>query len=140
MFAITFAAVSQASSARFERLVDVLPADHDQRVDPVVAEERGDRVVDDPVAFVLEPLQLDERSAGSRAAPSGRVRAIESCSTAWTRMLHCSTACFVVDSIAVELEQVGDLLDVVDDVVELGRELRRCPRGRTASGTACSGA
>ena len=38
-------------------------------------------------------------------------------------MLHCSTACFVVGLDPVEPEQVADLLDVVDDVVELGREL-----------------
>ncbi len=43
-----------------ERLVDVLPADDDQRVDPLVAEERGERVAEDAVAFVLERLDLDE--------------------------------------------------------------------------------
>src|SRR5512143_4061609 len=36
----------------------VLPADHDHRVDPV-GEERGDRVGGDPVAVVLEPVDLD---------------------------------------------------------------------------------
>ena len=61
MFAITFAAVSQASSARSESLVDVLPANHDQRVDAVVAEERGERVTQDAVALVLERLQLEQR-------------------------------------------------------------------------------
>ena len=61
MFAITLAAVSQASSAALERLVDVLPADHDQRVDAVVAEQRRERVAEDAVALVLERLQLDER-------------------------------------------------------------------------------
>ena len=31
----------------FERLVDVLPANHDQRVDALVAEQRGERVAQD---------------------------------------------------------------------------------------------
>ena len=70
MFATTFAAVSHAVDRPLETLVDVLPADHDQRVDPVVAEERRDRVVDDAVAIVLEPLQLDQRLLDPRAGPS----------------------------------------------------------------------
>src|SRR3954447_10363908 len=41
-----------------EALVDVLPADHDHRVDPVV-EERRHRLARDPVAVVLEPVDLD---------------------------------------------------------------------------------
>src|SRR6185295_4023379 len=45
----------------FEPVVHVLPADHHQRVDPVVAEQRGEPVAQDAVAFVLEALQLDER-------------------------------------------------------------------------------
>src|ERR687898_1763380 len=36
----------------------VLPADHHHRVDPV-GEERGDGVAGDPVAVVLEPVDLD---------------------------------------------------------------------------------
>src|SRR5262245_51929592 len=36
----------------------VLPADHDHRVD-AVGEERGDGVAGDPVAIVLEPVDLD---------------------------------------------------------------------------------
>ncbi len=43
-----------------ERLEDVLPADDDERVDPRVAEEVGDGVLDDAVALVLELLQRDE--------------------------------------------------------------------------------
>ena len=38
---------------------DVLPADHDHRVD-AVGEEGSDRVAGDPVAVVLEPVDLDQ--------------------------------------------------------------------------------
>src|SRR5438309_2388729 len=41
-----------------EALVDVLPADHDHRVDPVV-EQRRHRLPRDAVAVVLEPVDLD---------------------------------------------------------------------------------
>src|SRR3954454_19558618 len=47
---------------RVDRLLEhrehVLPADHDHRVDPV-GEERGDGVAGNPVAIVLEPVDLD---------------------------------------------------------------------------------
>ena len=71
MLAIVFAAVSQLSSAPLEPVVDVLPADHHQRVDPVVAEERGEPVAEDAVALVLEPLQLDERLLDAARSSSG---------------------------------------------------------------------
>ena len=41
---------------------DVLPADHDHRVD-AAGEERGDGVAVDPVAVVLEPVDLDPVAA-----------------------------------------------------------------------------
>src|SRR3954447_12951162 len=44
--------------ALLEHREHVLPADHDHRVD-AVGEERGDRVAGDPVAVVLEPVDLD---------------------------------------------------------------------------------
>ena len=68
MFAIVFAAVSQQSSARSSRVVDVLPADHHQRVDPIVAEEGCEPFAVDAVALVLEPLELDERLLDPREA------------------------------------------------------------------------
>src|SRR5687767_12409677 len=43
-----------------ERVEDVLPADDDERVDAGIAEEVGNRLADDAVARVLEPLQLDQ--------------------------------------------------------------------------------
>src|SRR3954470_1863051 len=47
---------------RVDRLLEhrehVLPADHDHRVDPV-GEERGDGIAGDPIALVLEPVDLD---------------------------------------------------------------------------------
>ena len=53
-----FATCSVASIAVLEALVDVLPADHDHRVDAVV-EQRGKRLALDPVAVVLQPVDLD---------------------------------------------------------------------------------
>src|SRR5207248_1247345 len=44
----------------FERLVDVLPADHDHRVDPVVAEEARARRARDGVGLVLELLDAED--------------------------------------------------------------------------------
>ena len=62
-----------------KRLVDVLPADHDQRVDTVAAEQRRERVAEQPVAFVLARLQLDQRLLNAaiplrleRSAPAAR--------------------------------------------------------------------
>ena len=42
-----------------EPLEDVLPADHDHRVDAAL-EQRGERLALDPVAVVLEPVDLDD--------------------------------------------------------------------------------
>ena len=56
---------------RLERLEDVLPADHDHRVD-AVGEQRRDRLAADPVALVLEPVDLDQvrrERRRRRAAP-----------------------------------------------------------------------
>src|SRR5581483_3139191 len=44
-----------------ERLVDVLPAEHDERVDAVVPEQRRQAVAQQAVALVLVRLQLHER-------------------------------------------------------------------------------
>src|SRR4051795_13780034 len=41
-----------------EPLEQVLPADHDHRIDAAL-EQRRDRLADDPVAVVLEPVDLD---------------------------------------------------------------------------------
>ena len=56
-----------------ERLEDVLPADHDHRVD-AVGEQRRDRLADDAVALVLEPVDLDEvrRGVDAGAQPAQR--------------------------------------------------------------------
>src|ERR1700761_1416996 len=47
---------------RLERLEDVLPADHDHRVDPA-GEQRCDAVSLQAVAFVLQAMDLDEMRA-----------------------------------------------------------------------------
>ena len=56
---------------RLERLEDVLPADHDHRVD-AAGEQRRDAVALQPVALVLETVDLDEvrRELGARCAGS----------------------------------------------------------------------
>ena len=74
-----------------ERLVDVLPADDDERVDPLVPEERGQRVAQDAVALVLVRLDLDE-SLLNAAHPLQVLAAVASCSQARTMIPHCSTA------------------------------------------------
>src|SRR2546426_3910610 len=43
----------------FEAVEDVLPADHDHRVDPVL-EQGGERLPRYPVTFVLQAVDLDE--------------------------------------------------------------------------------
>src|ERR1700752_5495695 len=42
-----------------ENREDVLPADHDHRVDPV-REQGGDRITVDAISVVLEPMDLDQ--------------------------------------------------------------------------------
>ena len=71
----TCATVSQASTRGLEGLEDVLPADHDHRVD-AVGEERRDGVARDPVALVLQAVDLDEEGAelGARAQRAQRER------------------------------------------------------------------
>src|SRR3954467_4492039 len=51
-----------------ERLVDVLPADHDHRVDPAVLEQAGARGARDVVAAVLDRLDLDDALRGTAQA------------------------------------------------------------------------
>src|SRR3954447_22276409 len=99
-----------------EAFEDVLPADHDQRGDPV-HEQRRERLPHLAVAFVLQPGDLDREMAdvAEGAQP-------------WDRVVHLAAG-LVEDPRqllrlvhgrldAVELEVVRDLLDVVDDVVE----------------------
>ena len=106
-----------------ERLEDVLPADDDQRVDARVAEEVGDRVADDPVAFVLELASARRAASCTHATSSARASASARCSTAPTRIRALLDRLAGRRLDAVELEQVGRLLDVVDDVVDRRREL-----------------
>ena len=105
----------------FERLVDVLPADDDERVDALVAEERCERVAQHPVALVLEVLDLDERVldaahalevvVGDRELLAGADDDPALLDRVPRRHLH-----------AIQTEEVRCLLEVVDDVVDLGRE------------------
>src|SRR5919204_1848823 len=99
---------------------DVLPADHDHRVDPV-REQRRDGVARQPVAVVFEPVDLDpvvievleaaqvgERGGELLAGVHEHVRH-------GLRLLHRRLD-------LVQAHEVGGLLDEVDDVVELGGE------------------
>src|SRR3954454_24144601 len=109
---------------RVHRLLEprehVLPADHDHRVDPV-GEERGDGVAGNPVAVVLEPVDLDpvllevlerrqvlqpHRQLLTGGDEDFRQR---------RRLLHRRLD-------LVEAEEVGGLLGEVDDVVHPGRQ------------------
>jgi len=58
-----------------ERLEDVLPADHDHRVD-AAREQGGDRVALQAVALVLEPVDLDQvrSELGPRAQAAQSLR------------------------------------------------------------------
>ena len=122
MFAMTFAVVSHASRPAFEARVDVLPADDDEGVDRTVAKERPERVTVDAVALVLELLHLDQRILHAAHALEVVARDRELLARAHDyralldrvarRHLH-----------AVQAEQVGRLLEIVDDVVDLRRQL-----------------
>ena len=59
---------SHSVERALEPLVDVLPPDHHQRVDPVVAEQRRERLAEDAVPLVLEPLELDQCLLHAREA------------------------------------------------------------------------
>src|SRR3954468_15092600 len=105
----------------FEALEDVLPPDHDHGVDAVV-EQRGDRVPARPVAVVLEAVHL-HREVGhvlERAQARHRLldlpRRLQEDVRHPLRLLHRRLD-------LVEAQVVGDLVDEVDDVVEVGREL-----------------
>src|SRR3954454_5692761 len=105
----------------FEALEDVLPANHDHRIDPVV-EERGDRVAARAVAVVLQAVDLDRvvrhvlEVAQPRHGLGDLARGLEQDVRHPLRLLHRRLD-------LVEAEVVGDLVDQVDDVVEVGREL-----------------
>src|SRR3954463_5157540 len=99
----------------FGALEDVLPADHDHRVDPVV-EQRRDRVAARAVAVVLEPVDLDRevRQVLEAAQPRHRLldlaRGLDQDVRHALGLLHRRLD-------LVQAEVVGDLVDQVDDVV-----------------------
>src|SRR4051794_38933107 len=103
-----------------EPLVDVLPADHDHRVDAAL-EQRCHPRTRDAVAVVLEPVHLDRvvRDVAEVAQPRHGLVEL-------TRRLveHVGELLGLLEGRLdlVEAEVVGDLLGVVDDIVERGRE------------------
>src|SRR3954451_12479856 len=104
----------------FQALEDVLPADHHHRVDAVV-EQRRDRLARDSVAVVLEAVDLDcvVRDVFEAAQPRHRLGDL-----ARGGVQHVSEVLPLrhrrLD--LVEPEVVGDLLGVIDHVVERGRQ------------------
>src|SRR4051812_30659516 len=103
-----------------EPLVDVLPADHHHRVDAAL-EQRCHPRAGDAVAVVLEPVHLDRvvRDVAEVAQPRHGLVEL-------TRGLveHVGELLGLLEGRLdlVEAEVVGDLLRVVDHVVERGRE------------------
>ena len=103
-----------------ERVEDVLPADQHHRVDAVLEQRRDGRALQ-PVALVLEPVDLDEvrRQLGAVAQAAQRggdlLGAAHEHAGDLLRLLHRRLD-------AVEPELVGRLLGEVDDVVERARE------------------
>src|SRR2546421_165645 len=101
---------------RLQALEEVLPADHDHRVDAVV-EEGSHRLAAHPVAVVLQPVDLDGvvRDVAEAAHPRHRVgdlaRGLQQDVREPLPLDHRSLD-------LVEAHVVGDLLGVVDDVVE----------------------
>ena len=114
---ITLAASSHASIACSSHVVDVLPLDDVDRV-VAVLEELGHRLADDPVAFVLQPMDLDPvllhaLEVAQLGERGGDLLALADDDLG---LLHARSAIGCVDP--VEDAGVGDLLDQVDDVVQ----------------------
>ena len=105
---------------RLERLEDVLPADHDHRVD-AAREQRGDAVALQAVALVLQAMDLDQVRAelGARAQAAQRLRDLLARADEHVgeldRLLHRR-----LDAVETELRR--GVLGVVDDVVERRRQ------------------
>src|SRR3954467_5463272 len=103
-----------------EALVDVLPADHDHRVDAAF-EQRGRGLARDAVAVVLEPVDLDRvvRHVAEVAQLRHRLGDL-----AGRLVEHVGELLRLFEGglDLVEAEVVGDLLGVVDHVVERGCE------------------
>ena len=124
----TFATVSHASTRGLERLEDVLPADHDHRVD-AVGEQRRDR----RRGRSGRPRSRaggSPRGGGRRRRPSRsaaqRARDLLGAQPTSTSAICCGLLHRRLD--AVEAELVGGLLGVVDDVVErAGQRVARRP-------------
>ena len=100
-----------------EALEDVLPADHEHRVDPAL-EQRRERLADDAVALVLEPVDLDREVADVVEVAQARHRLARSGAPPACRIRASCCACSIGASMRYSAEEVGDLLDEVDDVVD----------------------
>src|SRR4051812_13920192 len=104
-----------------EPLEDVLPADHDHRVDAAV-EERGDRVARDAIALVLEPVDLDGVVAQVLEVAQPRHR-LGDLAAGLQQDVRQALGLLHRGLDPVEAQVVGHLVDEVDDVVELRREV-----------------
>src|SRR5918999_2543825 len=101
-------------------LEDVLPADYQHRVDPAL-EQRRQRLAQDAIAVVLEPVDLDREVMDVLERPQPRDRARDRPSGLVQDAGHLGRLVHRrLD--AVQAEEVGDLLDEVDDVVQRRRQ------------------
>jgi DNA-binding winged helix-turn-helix (wHTH) protein len=105
---------------RLERLEDVLPANHDHRID-AAREQRGNTITLQAVALVLQAVDLNQMGAelGVRPQASQRLRNLLARAHEhlgeFDRLLHRRLN-------AIEPQLRGHLLGVVDDVIERRRE------------------
>src|SRR3954470_22525096 len=99
-----------------EPLEDVLPADHQHRVDAPL-EQRGERFAQHAVAVVLEPVHFDGVVIDVLERPQARDRAGDRAGGVVQDVRHLGRLVHRrLDP--VEPQKVGRLLDEVDDVVE----------------------
>jgi hypothetical protein len=100
-----------------QRLVDLLPLDHEHRVDPVVVEQGADRAAGARVAVVLEALDLGDLGRGALLALDRAQQLVELLDRRdEDRALLERVPRRLLD--VVEPEQLGRVLDRVDDVVD----------------------
>src|SRR4051812_29542717 len=102
----------------FEALEDVLPADHDHRVDAVV-EQRRDRVPARAVAVVLQAVDLDREVRQVLEGAQARHRLLDLARRLQQDVGH-PLGLLHRGLDLVEAEVVGHLVDEVDDVVHVG--------------------
>ena len=105
----------------FERVVDVLPADHVERIGVGVGEQAPDRLLDQPVALVLRRLDLQKVALGLREPPQAAERR---CQVPRRVDHHRALLAREVGRLSepVDVQQLGRIVHVVQHVVGGARE------------------